>query len=327
MQATVLLPALPRIADSAFVSRWRRYGDAFAPVSPGRDCMLRECFAFLGDRIPVAALTRDLDAHDAGDALWLRADPAFVMADAVTLRLMACGELGLLPEEIDAFVRILKPLFGDAGFEFSAPNPVRWYLRCKPGAPLPTFSAPDDALGDDLANHLPAGQDASRWRALLNEAQIVLTQHPLNAQRVRRGLPPVNSLWFWGAGTLPSEVRSKFDSVVSDDAVVVALAGLAKLPSFPRSRESSFFFSCFSGKQKQELDSRLRGNDERKKILVDLADQRDVTTLDDDWFAPLDAELKSKRLAQLDLRFESGERCTVKSAHRWRFWRRSGAGK
>src|SRR5690242_18018148 len=40
-------------------------------------------------------------------------------------------------------------------------------------------------------------------------------------------------------------------------------------PSFPRKRESSFFFYCFSHTEqhkKQELDSRLRGNDEQELL-------------------------------------------------------------
>ena len=80
---------------------------------------------------------------------------------------------------------------------------------CRAGAKLPAFAAPDEALGDDLFD-APARQapEGRRWRALLSEAQVVLHNHPLNAQRVAAGLAPVNSLWFWGAGALPDHVRT-----------------------------------------------------------------------------------------------------------------------
>ena len=52
-----------------------------------------------------------------------------------------------------------------------------------------------------------SGEGAERWRALLNESQIVLHNHPINAVREARGAVAVNSLWFWGAGTLPDSVR------------------------------------------------------------------------------------------------------------------------
>ncbi|MFT3792534.1 MAG: phosphoglycerate mutase [Rudaea sp.] len=304
MRLSLLLPARKHVESATAVARWLARGDRIDDGAVGRDAALRECFSTGAAILPTAALTRSLDANDAADALWLRADPAFVMADAVTLRLLACGKLGLSADETAAFAQTLKPLFGDAGFAFDAPHPERWYLSCASGAPLPKFSAPADALGDDLANHLPEGEQARRWRALLNEAQIALTQHPLNARRSQRGVPPVNSLWFWGAGMLPARVRSEFDRVVSDDPVVVALAGLANVPS-------------------SQLESNLRWDDGKERVLIDLADRRDIPRLDAEWLRPIDETLRRRRIERLELRFESGERHVVRPAHRWRFWRRA----
>ena len=321
MRLNLLLPARQRV-DSVILAHWLARGDRLPDAVPGRAAVLRECFDIGAAEFPMAALTRQVDAGDAADSIWLRADPAFVMADAVTLRLLACGNLGLSAEDVQACAQALKPLFDDMGFYFDAPHPQRWYLRCPPETTLPTFSSPDDALGDDLARHLPEGENVRRWRGLLNEAQIVLTQHPLNAQRARRGLPPVNSVWFWGAGVLPARVHSDFDCIISDDEVIVAMARIENKPSFPRKRESSS--TLF--REAQKLDSRLRGNDEPKQmqaVLIDLADQRDAAQLDDEWFAPIDAALRSGPLAQLDLRFESGDRYVARPAHRWRFWRRT----
>jgi hypothetical protein len=38
--------------------------------------------------------------------------------------------------------------------------------------------------------------------------QVILHQHPVNAERRARGLPPVNSLWLWGGGPLPQRVNN-----------------------------------------------------------------------------------------------------------------------
>ncbi|HEX7917494.1 hypothetical protein [Rudaea sp.] len=208
------------------MASWLARGNRMADAAPGRATVLRECFAIEAAVLPVAALTRSIDAGDAGEAKWLRADPAFVMADAVTLRLLACGNLGLSADETEALAQTLWPLFEESGLVFDAPHRRRWYLRCPRDAVLPKFSSPDEALGDDLAKHLPEGENARKWRGLLNEVQIVLTQHPVNAQRARRGLPPVNSLWFWGAGVLPQRVHCEFDRVISDDEVIASLAQL-----------------------------------------------------------------------------------------------------
>ncbi len=346
---TLLLPTWPRgvARESApILLRWLARGDRLADAVGGRGATLRECFEFTGTALPVAALTRSLDTGDGAHALWLRADPAYVMADAVTLRLLACGNLELSDAEIEGFARALKPLFGDAGFPLDATRADRWYLHGPREAKLPMFSVPADALGDDLAQHLPEGENARQWRGLLNEAQIILHQHPLNAQRARRGLPPVNSLWIWGAGVLPDWVRSGFDRVISNDDVLVALASLAHVPSFRRKPESSSFFDLnaqtldpgFRRDDEQNEASRLPGdqtspartllsggreqNEEDSSLLIDLADQRDIVALERDWFTPLDTALRARKIATLHLRFESGERCRIKPAHRWRFWRK-----
>ena len=316
---TLLLPSWPRGVGHESAStllRWLARGDRLAATQAGRDAVLRECFEFTGTSLPVAALTRSIDAGDAPNVLWLRADPAYVIADAVTLRLVACGNLDLSAAEIDGFAQALKPLFGDAGFPLDATRSDRWYLHGAREAKLPIFSAPAAALGDDLALHLPEGENARRWRGLLNEAQIILTQHPLNAQRARRGLSPVNSLWIWGAGILPYWVRSDFTQVFSSDKIAHALAKLAKIPA------SSTFSDALKPIPSPAAEETVQGN-KGSSLLIDLADQRDIAALERDWFTPLDAALRARKIDTLHLRIESGERYVVTPAHRWRFWRRA----
>ncbi len=117
-----------------------------------------------------------------------------------------------------------SPMFGDAGFLLDAPTPSRWYLRLSPDAKLPDFAPPDVAIGDDLFEHLPAGESGRRWRALLTEAQVLLHQHPWNEGRVASGKPAINSLWFWGGGVLPHAVTSPHRQVRSRESLLRALA-------------------------------------------------------------------------------------------------------
>jgi len=108
-----------------------------------------------------------------------------------------------------------------------APVPERWYLSLAEGAPVPDFADPSHALGADLFSLLPTGPEGKRWRALFNEAQVLLHQHPRNAERVASGRAPVNALWFWGAGKMPHAVRSDARAVLSEDVEMLALARLA----------------------------------------------------------------------------------------------------
>src|SRR3546814_3716114 len=90
-------------------------------------------------------------------------------------------------EDRTAFLPALRPLFGDAGFPIDAPHPSRWYLRLPPGAKLPAFAEPDDALGADLFDHLAEGSEGRRWRVLLGEAQVVRSEeHTSGLQSLMR---------------------------------------------------------------------------------------------------------------------------------------------
>jgi hypothetical protein len=304
---TLLLPEGSRLAPALppTLAYWLARGDREVDAAPGRDTTLRSCFDFIGTAIPYAALTRSLDASDAGGALWLRADPSWIMADAVTLRLMACGDVGLSADESLELARALKPLFGDAGFPLEAATPSRWYLRCPPGAQLPAFSPPQAALGDDISRHLPDGDQGRRWHRLLNEAQVILHNHPVNASRAQRGIAPVNSVWFWGAGSLPDWVRTPATRVLSDDLVVRALAQLAKVP--------------VAALDARALDAGVRDDD---RVLIDLGAMRDAAALERGWLAPLQAKIATRVFSSVRLVGADGVRAGYRHAHRWRFWRR-----
>ncbi len=302
---TLLLPPMRDFveeAPSGELATWTSRGDRLADAAPGREAMLRESFEFVGTAMPYAALTRSLDSADAAGTLWLRADPAWVVADAVTLRLLACGNLDLSPADSEQLARSLKPLFGDAGFLLEATTPSRWYLRCPGGATLPAFAAPQAALGDDVARHLPEGEAGRRWQHILNEAQVILHNHPLNVERVRRGVPPVNSLWFWGAGMLPDWVRTTARTIVSGDEIVHALARLAKIPV------ESTLAGAFAA---TTADSR---------ILVDADATAGVAV--EDALQRIQQALTQRVVRELRLSFASGERYRYRHAHRWRFWRK-----
>lgn len=273
-------------------------GDALVGEA-GTRAQLRRHVTLVPDHWPLAALTRRVDARDADTARWLRADPAHVRAGLSGATLLACGDmLGLDAEEAEALQRPLRPLFGDAGFTLDAPRPSHWYLRLPREATLPAFAEPSEALGADVFEHLPEGDAGRRWRALLNEAQMILHQHPVNASRAARGALPVNSLWFWGQGVLPDHHASRAALALSDDEVVRALSA-TRSDALPAHYAAA-------------------GED----VLVDLRDLRDLALFDRAWFTPALDALASGALGELQLDFADGHAAVLRHGQRWRFWRR-----
>ncbi len=296
--ATLLLPARSRLAGplppaigKALARADAGQGDA------GERAQLRRHFQLIPDHWPVAALTRSLDAGDAALSSWLRADPAYIVPDINGARLMAYGEaLASTEEDARQLLPALRPLFGDFGCPIDAPHPSRWYLRLPKDARLPEFAEPEAALGDDLSEHLPEGDAGRRWRALLTEAQVILHQHPWNAQRVAQGKPAINSLWFWGAGAAPGSVRTSHRQVKTHDPLLQALAKAAGVES----------------RDGDAVDA-----------LVDLRHLRSPQAFVDEVLSPLLDEVRNRQLETLDLDFEDGALYSLHRDQRWRFWRRS----
>ncbi|PZQ19556.1 MAG: phosphoglycerate mutase [Rhodanobacter denitrificans] len=307
----LLLPELRHCAASAEVAGgvlagWIARGDAHAPAEPGTIAAIRSLAEWPGTGLPSAALTRTLDASDAAEGAWLRADPCYVRPDLTTVRLLASGELGQSAEETAALLQALKPLFGDSGVPIDAPTPSRWYLAGSAGTDFPDCPPPEEILGDDLKLHWPQGAAGKRWRLLLNEAQVVLHNHPVNAARIARGAVPINSLWFWGAGRLPGGVRSRCARIMTADPVLIALARLGGGVDDPLDPTG--------------LDPALRAAG-TGDLGVDLRSAR-AGVLERDWLQPLDVLLRRGGCAAIELAFVSGQRVTVRAWHRRRFWRR-----
>ncbi|MEO6264916.1 MAG: phosphoglycerate mutase [Luteimonas sp.] len=309
-KATLLLPPracftgqpLPTPVAAA-LGRADRMPDAV----PGERAQLLRHFELLPHGWPIASLTRQSDAGDAALSAWLRADPAWVRPDINGVRLLACGDaLQLTQQDVDALLPALRPLFGDAGFLIDAPVPSRWYLRLPREVELPIFAEPAEALGADLFDHLPQGGEGEggtgrRWRALLSEAQVLLHNHPWNAQRAAAGRPPVNSLWFWGGGILPDHVATAHAWVQSEECVLRALAAAASVQLSVQSPR----FELTQG-----------------DALIDLRTSHDAASLAHDWLMPAITALQGGRLERLLLDFADGGGFRLERRQRWRFWRK-----
>jgi hypothetical protein len=278
----------------AAVAKILGQADKLPVLNSGERAQLERHVSILPRRWPLAALTRQYDAKDAGHYSWLRADPAHVRAEMGVVRLLACGDLGLSQAEADELIKPLKILFGDIGFPLSAPHPSRWYLMLPKESKLPEFQSLDTAIGADIFSQFPADDTAKRWRALLNEAQITLHNHPLNAERIQKGLLPVNSLYFWGGGILPDQVKFHAEKIKTDDVIIKSLMSLA-------------------------------GQDHQENIdgasLVDCRHLRDWTLFEREYLLPAINELKSGKHASIVLDFADGSSFEIKASQKWRFWR------
>ena len=324
----LLLPGRDKLAHIPDFAAWLARGTTLPSATPGYLAALAEHFRWPSGPLPAAALIRQAVAGDAGKALWLCADPAWVQPEFNGARLLGCGNLGVLPEEASGMVDALAETFAAEGMTLSVGDPQHWQLRVPEYVGVPSFPEPEEALGADLFEQLPQGEDGRRWRALINEAQVVLHNHPANALRVREGLPPINSVWLWGAGVLPDWIECGQQRIFSDDLLVWALGQKANVDVQPR---SALLADGKPHATSSPVGARLRamhagdnpGSRASALLQVSLLDLQDIqpTTFEHDWWPLLQSRIDAG--SELRLSFADGRRMVLRKLHRLRFWRKA----
>jgi len=83
--------------------------------------------------------------------------------------------------------------------------------------------APHDVLGQVIGQYLP--KDAV-LREMMKKSYNILSKHPINQQRIKDGLNPANSIWFWGAGTRP--MLSSFEGKTGKTGAMISAVDLLK---------------------------------------------------------------------------------------------------
>ena len=61
---------------------------------------------------------------------------------------------------------------------------------------------------------------------MMKKSYDILANHPLNVERMKKGLNPANSIWFWGAGTKPG--LSSFEEKYGKKGVMISAVDLLK---------------------------------------------------------------------------------------------------
>lgn len=65
------------------------------------------------------------------------------------------------------------------------------------------LTPPHDISDRKITEYLPKGDGADVILKIMEESHKILKDHPINKDRIARGLNPANTLWIWGEGTKP----------------------------------------------------------------------------------------------------------------------------
>lgn len=152
--------------------------------------------------IPLAAVqVRELGGDD-GAAGWAWITLAHWRVGQDHIRMAHPRELQLDEAGSRALLDAMRPWFAQDGIALEYDAPVRWLARGEVFRALPSASL-DRVIARTVDRWMPAGDAAGPVRRLQQEMQMFLYTLPLNDERQRRGLLPVNSFWVSGTGALP----------------------------------------------------------------------------------------------------------------------------
>ncbi|MEA3465783.1 MAG: cofactor-independent phosphoglycerate mutase [Thermodesulfobacteriota bacterium] len=106
-------------------------------------------------------------------------------------------------EEALQIINTLQQELGDENFEFHPGVSYRHLLVWRNGKDQMTFTPPHDIIDQSIEDKLPKGDGADELIDLMNSAQMLLINHPVNLKRRNSGKALANSIWLWGHGRTP----------------------------------------------------------------------------------------------------------------------------
>ncbi len=135
---------------------------------------------------------------------WAHISPCHWTVNADHVAMSDPTQMALTADDYSMLWAAIEPYFAEDGITLFANAKAhvhhRWLAHGAVFRDLPTASL-DRVAGQLVDPWMPRQPQAKNLRRLQNEMQMLLYTHPLNDQRSRYRLPPVNSFWVSGTGT------------------------------------------------------------------------------------------------------------------------------
>ena len=200
----------------------RDNGDEWSLSTP-HERALAQALGWAGSdgTLPWAARAAAADGVAVGDLAWGLLTPVHWHLGTEQISLVDPAGLMLDDPASRAFLEAVSDLFVSEGYVVAYGHAARWYIAHESLAALPCASL-DRVIGRNVDRWLGSDPAARSIRRLQSEVQMQLYTHPLNDQRLARGLLPVNSFWLSGCGAAQSEAAN--DTQADDRLRAPALA-------------------------------------------------------------------------------------------------------
>jgi 2,3-bisphosphoglycerate-independent phosphoglycerate mutase len=103
-------------------------------------------------------------------------------------------------EEARTLIEDLDRKIGDNIFQFYPGVSYRHIMVWRDGKIDVDTTPPHDIIGRPVQEYLDRIKPHKHLLELMEQAALVLKDHPVNRKRIERGEKPANNIWFWGQG-------------------------------------------------------------------------------------------------------------------------------
>ena len=262
-------PHMDALAAKAEVGRVRTVPDGLAPGSDVANLAVmgydtRECYT---GRSPLEAANIGVELAD--DDVAFRCNLVTLSDEEnytdKTILDYCAGDIHTA--DADPLVKLLQEKLGGGEFDFYTGTAYRHCMVWHGGkTALGKITPPHDITGEKIAEYLPSHPDAAPILDLMKRSVDILKDHPINRERVSKGLNPANAIWLWGQGNRPQlqNFHDRFGlhgSVVSAVDLLRGIGRLAGMNVCQVEGATGYIDTNYTGKMQAALQELKNGQD------------------------------------------------------------------
>ncbi|MDD3880274.1 MAG: cofactor-independent phosphoglycerate mutase [Syntrophomonas sp.] len=176
----------------------------------------------------------------------------------------SAGEI--ISEEAKVLIDFIDKRFSTEFIHFHPGVSYRHALIVNNGSTDYDLTPPHDILTKRVGDFLPKGDGSEFITRMMKESYELLSSHPINQERVKKGLNPANSIWIWGQGRKPN-LSSFYDkygingTVISAVDLIKGIGLCAGLDSVDVEGATGTIHTNFKGKAAAAIDEYKKGKD------------------------------------------------------------------
>ena len=264
------LPTLDELASKGEVGTCRTVPEGISPGSDSANLSVMgyDPRVYLTGRSPLEAGALGINMKEVDESFrvnFITVEPVesgkyedFIIKDH------ASGDI--TTEEAAVLLDVIKDAFSRENIKFYLGTQYRHCMIISDQKTECDFVPPHDVLDRTTGEYMPKGRDEELFIEMTKKSYELLANHPINKDRVARGLNPANSIWIWGQGTKPNlpNINEKYGidgCVISAVDLIKGIGFFAGIESLNVEGATGNIHTNFEGKAEAAIQAYKNGKD------------------------------------------------------------------